>query len=335
MDRHWYRLSWVSLLLAPLSVVFALAVGLRRLSYRAGLLKIHRFPVPVIVVGNLTVGGTGKTPLVIWLVEHLKAKGYRPGIVSRGYGGAASHWPQQVRGDSDPVIVGDEAVTLAARTAQPVCVAPDRPAAVRALLKHHDCDIVLSDDGLQHYAMGRDIEIVVVDAERRFGNGLLLPAGPLREPRSRLKRADLVIYNGRPGGDKDTTGVYTMRMRQPQLLPLQAGGEPVDLDTLAGRGVHAVAGIGNPDRFFELLRRYGLEVTEHRFPDHHRFKPEEIRFEDDLPVIMTEKDAVKCRRFADARHLALRVDAQPDAAFVLELNRLLEGLAETPGEITS
>jgi tetraacyldisaccharide 4'-kinase len=332
MDRHWYRLSWATLLLAPLSVVFALAVGVRRLLYRMGLFKTHRFPVPVVVVGNLTVGGTGKTPLVIWLVQHLKSKGYRPGIVSRGYGGGASHWPQQVRGDSDPVVVGDEAVILAARTGQPVCVAPDRPAAIRALLQHHDCDIVLSDDGLQHYAMGRDIEIVVVDAERRFGNGLLLPAGPLREPRSRLKRADLVIYNGNGGGDRSATGMYTMRMRQPQLVPLRVDSAPVDLNTLAGCRVHAVAGIGNPQRFFELLRRYGLNLAEHRFPDHHRFKPEEIRFEDDLPVIMTEKDAVKCRRFADSRHLALRVDAQPDARFVLKLNQLLDGLPRARGE---
>jgi tetraacyldisaccharide 4'-kinase len=332
VDRHWYRLSWVSVLLAPLSAAFALGVGLRRLLYRVGIFGIRRFPVPVVVVGNLTVGGTGKTPLIIWLAEHLQAMGYRPGIVSRGYGGGATRWPQQVRGDSDPVVVGDEPVVLAARSGRPVCVAPDRPVAVRALLEYHDCDLVLSDDGLQHYAMGRDIEIVVVDARRGFGNGLMLPAGPLREPRSRLKQVDLVIYNRNGAGGSVPAGAYSLRTRRPLLVPLCAGGEPIELRHLAGRVVHALAGVGNPERFFRRLRRYGLHPTEHRFPDHHRFTPGDIRFEDDLPVIMTEKDAVKCRRFADARHLALRVDVRPDAPFVLEFNRLLEGIPKKSGE---
>lgn len=324
LDRHWYRLSWVSVLLAPLAAVFALVVAGRRALYRSGLLATRRFPVPLVVVGNLTVGGTGKTPLVIWLVEHLESQGHRPGVVARGYGGAARHWPQQVRGDSDPMIVGDEAVILAGRTGRPVCVAPDRAAAVEALLKHHDCDVVISDDGLQHYGMSRDIEIVVVDGERRFGNGLPLPAGPLREPRSRLKRADLVVYNG--GVQRGDDGEYTMRMRAPKLVSLSEGGGELALEDLRGQRVHAVAGIGNPRRFFDLLRRFGLNVIEHAYPDHHRFRPEEIRFDDDLPVIMTEKDAVKCRRFADTRHRVLRVDAQPDARFVLRFNSLLEGI---------
>jgi tetraacyldisaccharide 4'-kinase len=286
----WYRRSPWLLLLAPLSLLFRLAVLCRLLMYRAGLLASHRLPVPVIVVGNLAVGGTGKTPLVGWLAEHATRAGRQPGIVARGYGGDAVHWPQQVRPDSDPAVVGDEAVLLAGKTGCPMAVGPDRVAAARALLEHSQCDMVLSDDGLQHYALQRDIEIAVIDGVRRFGNGLCLPAGPLREPVKRLARVDLVVVNG-----LGNRGEYPMTMRLTRVRSLNDPGEERELRSLHGTSVHAVAGIGNPGRFFSALREAGLRVEEHAFPDHHVFVPKDLQFGDDRPVVMTEKDAVKCR----------------------------------------
>lgn len=288
----WYRRSPWLLLLTPLSLLYRITITLRHLLYRAGLLKTHRLPVPVIVVGNLAVGGTGKTPLVAWLAEYLAQAGHRPGIVSRGYGGQASHWPQQVRPDSDPAMVGDEAVLLARNSGCPMAVGPDRVAAARSLLEYSDCDLILSDDGLQHYALQRDIEIAVIDGVRRFGNGFCLPAGPLREPVKRLARADLVVVNGL--GNRDE---YPMQMRLSGVRELQGGGAARDLQSFRGQSVHAVAGIGNPQRFFAALRQAGLRLDEHVFPDHHPFTPEDLEFGDNRPVIMTEKDAVKCRDF--------------------------------------
>jgi len=274
------------------------------------------------------VGGAGKTPLVIWLCAHLRQLGYRPGIVSRGYGGKASHWPQQVRADSDPVMVGDEAVLLARRTGCPMSVAPDRSEAVDALLRYTDCDIVVSDDGLQHLALGRDLEIAVVDGERGLGNGFLLPAGPLREPAGRLRKTDLVITNGPCWQD-----VPVMQLVRPRLVPLLAEGwaEAQPLDTLMGRRVHAIAGIGNPQRFFDLLRAHGIEVVPHVFPDHHLYRHIDLRFEPELPVLMTEKDAVKCQRFGRPDHWVVQVDAQPEKAFIERLDRLLAKRLPYPG----
>jgi tetraacyldisaccharide 4'-kinase len=289
----WYRRSPWLLLLAPLSLLFRLAVLSRLLMYRTGLLASHRLPVPVIVVGNLAVGGTGKTPLVAWLAEHAVQAGRQPGIVARGYGGGAAHWPQQVRPDSDPAVVGDEAVLLAGKTGCPMAVGPDRVAAARALLEHSHCDIILSDDGLQHYALQRDIEIAVIDGVRRFGNGLCLPAGPLREPVGRLACVDLVVVNG-----LGNRGEYPMAMRLTRVRPLRGDETERELRSLHGTSVHAVAGIGNPGRFFAALRQAGLRVEEHAFPDHHMFVPENLQFNDDRPVVMTEKDAVKCRDLA-------------------------------------
>lgn len=321
VQRHWARLTAVAVLLYPLSLLFGLAAGLRRMAYRAGLLRVRRFPVPVIVVGNLTVGGTGKTPLVVWLVEHLVRQGWRPGIVARGYGGGARHWPQQVRADSDPASVGDEAVMLAAASGRPVCVGPDRPAAVAALLEHAEVDIVVSDDGMQHYALGRDLEIAVIDGSRRFGNGLLLPAGPLREPRSRLRRVDLVVVNGSAA----RAGEFSMKLSQPTVVALH-GDTSRDLRSFSGQRVHALAGIGNPQRFFDLLTRFGIEVEPHPFPDHHRFRADDLRFSERQPVLMTEKDAVKCRRLTCDDCWVVRVRAQPEADFVNRLNGALRDL---------
>lgn len=322
LDRYWQSLNPVSLLLSPLAFVFGIAAGARRLAYRAGLKPVHRAAVPVVVVGNISVGGTGKTPLVIWLADHLRRRGWCPGIVSRGYGGEATHWPQQVRSDSDPAMVGDEAVMLARRTGCAMCVGPDRPAAIEALLQYSDVDIVISDDGLQHYAMARDIEIAVVDGERRVGNGLLLPAGPLREPASRLRGVDLVVVNGQ-GGENE----FSMTLQQPRLSRLDDG-RVAGIDEFDGVEVHALAGIGNPRRFFAMLEGFGLRVTPHPFPDHHVFTAGDLSFRPIQPVLMTEKDAVKCQRLSCDRCWVVHIDAQPDARFVERLNALLENLSD-------
>jgi tetraacyldisaccharide 4'-kinase len=322
LDHYWKTVNAVSVLLYPLSLVFGLVAGLRRLAYRIGLVRVRGFPVPVLVVGNITVGGTGKTPLVIWLADYLKRHGWRPGIVSRGYGGRARNWPQQVRADSDPGSVGDEAVMLAATTGCPMCVGPDRPAAVEALLAHTDVDIVISDDGLQHYALGRDLEIAVIDGERRLGNGFLLPAGPLREPASRLEQVDLVVVNG-----GDSKCEHSMEFLQPSVLPL-AGGDDAGIVAFAGGAVHAVAGVGNPQRFFGMLTRYAIEVIPHPFPDHHAFRAADLDFNDGLPILMTEKDAVKCRRLGCRDCWVVQVNAQPDAGFIQHLNIAMKDIVD-------
>ena len=318
LDHYWNTVNGLSIALLPLSLLFSLVAGFRRLAYRIGLLHIRRFPLPVLVVGNITVGGTGKTPLVTWLADHLRSQGWRPGIVSRGYGGSARHWPQQVRADSDPATVGDEAVMLAALTACPMCVGPDRPAAVEALLQHTDVNIVISDDGLQHYALARDLEIAVLDGERRLGNGFLLPAGPLREPKTRLRSVDLVVVNGQA-----EEGEFSMELHQPSVRPL-TGGEAMDLSRFSGAPVNAVAGIGNPQRFFDLLGRHAIDVRPHPYPDHHAFEAGDLAFDDDLPILMTETDAVKCRRLPCRNCWVVHVDAQPNAGFVQRLNTALE-----------
>ncbi len=324
MNSIWYGNNPLKYLLLPFSALFWLLSGFRKTLYKLKLKKREKFPIPVIVVGNITVGGTGKTPLVIWLSKYLANKGYSPAIVARGYGGKASHWPQQVRPDSDPVMVGDEAVLMARLAHCPVCVAPQRSLAVRALLQYTDCDIVLSDDGLQHYAMGRNMEIAVIDGQRGFGNGFLLPAGPLRELPSRLGEVDLLISNG--AWQKD---VPHMDIAEPQLLPLlDLEAEAHPLSQASGKKVHAVAGIGNPQRFFGLLQQHGLDIIPHVFPDHHGYKKKDLNFDDDLPVLMTEKDAVKYARHATKRHWLVRIETVPDAAFVSKFDQLLQEMKD-------
>lgn len=321
----WYSASGLTVLLRPLSWLYRGVVMLRSAGYRTGLLRRRRVAAPVIVVGNITVGGTGKTPLVIWLVELLRSEGYRPGIVSRGYRGRARHWPQQVRPDSDPEMVGDEPVVLSRRTGCPVAVGPDRVAAAEALLRYNDVDVVVSDDGLQHYALERDIEIVVIDGVRRFGNRLCLPAGPLREPVSRLARADFLVVNGGTA----LWGEFPMTMQPGELRNVRQDGIVRSPDSFHGRQVHAVAGIGHPERFFRQLRQLGFTVIEHPFPDHHAFTAQDLAFGDDLPVIMTEKDAVKCRRFCGEDCWYLPIEAQPHERLA---PRLLSALREASRE---
>jgi tetraacyldisaccharide 4'-kinase len=302
----WYSANGLSVALRPLSWIYRGVTALRRAAYRIGVLPSRRVGVPVIVVGNITVGGTGKTPLVIWLVELLKREGYRPGIVSRGYGGQARNWPQQVRPDSDPIMVGDEPVVIARRTQCPMAVAPSRVAAAEALLEYNKVDVIVADDGLQHYALARDIEIAVVDGVRRFGNGWCLPAGPLREPVSRLDRVDFVVVNGGTSMRRE----FPMAIEAGDLRNVRRDGLTHALARFPERRVHAVAGIGNPDRFFRQLKQLGFSVIEHPFPDHHEYAAADIAFNDELPVVMTEKDAVKCRRFCGENCWYLPISAQ-------------------------
>lgn len=321
IQAHWRRTTALTILLLPLAWLYCGVMVVRGRLYRRGWLKVYRAPVPVVVVGNLTVGGSGKTPLVCWLARFLGEYGYAPGVVSRGYGGRSQVWPQAVTAASDPAAVGDEPVLIAATAGVPVVVGPDRGAAVRRLLEQHQCNVIITDDGLQHLALGRDLEIVVIDGERRFGNGHCLPAGPLREPLRRLATVDLRVCNGTP-----QPGETGMRLAPGRFYRLDDPTIHAGADRFAGARVHAVAGIGNPQRFFHHLQSLGIKVVSHPFPDHHRFQAHEIRFDDDEPVIMTEKDAVKCRSFADARHWAMPVTAELDPEFGQQVSRFLRNL---------
>jgi tetraacyldisaccharide 4'-kinase len=309
LSDHWYRKTALSRLLWPASVVFGAVVFLRRLLYRLRILPSRAAGVPVIAVGNLVVGGAGKTPLALWIAEFLRSKGWSPAIVSRGYGGTAQA-PCAATIASDPAEVGDEPVVLARRSGCPVWVGADRAQAIAALrVQHPECDVAILDDGLQHYRLRRDLEIAIVD-ERGFGNGWLLPAGPLREPRSRLRTVDAVVAHG-----TDAVRGYAMRLEGDEAHCATDARERRRLASFAGARVHAVAGIGNPERFFGVLRGHGIEVVPHPFPDHHPYRAAELEFGDAAPVLMTEKDAVKCRRFARPHHWVLPVRATMDAAF--------------------
>ncbi|MBS1200216.1 MAG: tetraacyldisaccharide 4-kinase [Proteobacteria bacterium] len=299
----WYGGSRRGAWLLPLAWLFAAAAALRRGLYRAGLLRSYQSPRPVVVIGNVTVGGTGKTPLVVWLAERLAARGRRVGVASRGYGRSASD-ARRV-GPDDPVAgTGDEPLLIARRTGAAVAVAADRPAAVRLL--EPDCDVILSDDGLQHYALARDAEIAVVDGRRGLGNGWLLPAGPLRESPSRLAAASAVVVNG---DGYDSPAALRMRIEPTRFVGVRSG-EVLPSSAFHGRRAHAVAAIGHPDRFFDTLRGLGVDVDPHPLPDHAVPEPGWLAFDDGAPVLMTEKDAVKCRDFAGPAHWYLEVGAR-------------------------
>ena len=281
---------------------------MRRLLYKVRVFKSSHPGIPVIVVGNLTVGGSGKTPLVIWIAEFLKSKGWSPGIVSRGYGANVAE-PRAATVASTATEVGDEPIVISRRGGCPVWVGQDR-VRVAAMLRaaNEDVDVLISDDGLQHYALRRDVEIAVVDA-RGFGNGFLLPAGPLREPRSRLRSVDAVISH-----DSPVKG-FSMKLQGEEVHRMTDARERQPLKAFAGQKVHAVAGIGDPNRFFLHLGRAGIKVLPHPFPDHHAFTPQDLEFGDDLPVLLTEKDAVKLRSVARPGWWVLPVSAQLDPAF--------------------
>lgn len=294
LQQRWYEdrsPPWWTL---PVAVLYGAITGLRRVLYRRGWKRSVRLPVPVIVVGNIAAGGAGKTPLVIALVEALRERGFRPGVVSRGYGGNAKA-PVLLDDDPDPRVAGDEPALIKSRTGVPVAVGRDRPRAARLLLEA-GADVVIADDGLQHYALARDIEICVVDGERRFGNARLLPAGPLREPLSRMQTVDFIVCNG----GEPRAGEIAMRLRAEAAIALRDPSSMRALQSFAGQRVHAVAGIGNPARFFATLREQNIVAVEHAFPDHHAYVARDLEFGDGLPLLMTEKDAVKCRGFAGA-----------------------------------
>lgn len=319
----WYQANKgvLSCLLWPLSVLFRLSVFIRKNLYRYGVLTTRRFPVPIVVVGNLTVGGTGKTPLLIALAEYFTSLSYHVGIVSRGYGGRQRS-PHLVQATDDPLQVGDEALLLVRRTQCPVVVARNRAEAVECLLKNFSCALILSDDGLQHYGLHRDIEIVVVDGKRRFGNQACLPAGPLREPLSRLKTVDFVIVNG----EKASSDQYSFTVHADQALQSVVGNRHLSIADCQGKKIYAVAGIGHPERFFATLEQLGLSVEEKVFPDHYAFLPEDIAFENAEIIIMTEKDAVKCQKFADDRHFYLPITVDCESRFLTELSAKLRSL---------
>jgi tetraacyldisaccharide 4'-kinase len=322
IEPHWQSFTPITAVLCPLSLLFGSAAGARRAAFRAGLIPSVKLPVPVIVAGNITAGGTGKTPLALWLAATLRARGRTPGIVCRGYGGRSST-PQRVLPDSDPYACGDEAVLLARRSGCEVWAGVDRVAVARSLLATRPaCDILVSDDGLQHYALARDVELCVVDAARGFGNGWLLPAGPLRERPSRLATVDAVVLNAGDGnGLHPSLGLipagtvrFTMKLEGREFRNTLDPERRVGPEYFRGRRLHAVAGIGNPQRFFSQLQALGLEFVAHPFPDHYRFTASDLAYAGSEAVLMTEKDAVKCRRFAAQTHWELPVAAVPDSA---------------------
>lgn len=328
VQRRWHGRPGALRLLAPLEWLYRALTGLRRRAYARGWLRAWRAPVPVLVVGNISVGGTGKTPVVIALCQALRRAGLRPGIVSRGYGAEPPHTPFLVAPDSAVADSGDEPLLLARRSGAPVVIAPERAAAARRLLRDHACDVIVSDDGLQHYALARDIECVVVDAGRGFGNGHCLPVGPLREPLARLRGVDAILINGAAAVAGLPADGFHFELAPTGLRHIASGREQAAADWLpARRRVHAVAGIGNPRRFFDSLRRLGFEPVEHVFPDHHRFARADFEFAEPLPVVMTEKDAVKCAAFADDRLWYLAVEARlPDSLLALIIGKLSASL---------
>ena len=301
IHRVWYGGSRWWWLLAPLSWIFAAVVTIRRGLYRWRILASGKPDVPVIVVGNLTAGGTGKTPVTIWLAERLQQEGFKPGIVTRGYRGAVGPKPVAATADSDPAIVGDEAIVLARRTGCVVCVHPDRRAAAE-LAAAQGVDTLVSDDGLQHYALARDFEIAIVDGARGFGNLRYLPAGPMREPVSRLAEVDAVLLHRHGEGGDDVPGRRRSSDRKALRFSLELrsvsridGAEQKPIGDLAGKRMHAIAAIGNPERFFVALESYGIDVIRHPLPDHAEITHADLDYDDELDVIMTEKDAAKCR----------------------------------------
>jgi tetraacyldisaccharide 4'-kinase len=319
LEAIWYgpqRPGWP---LRVLAVLYGAVIAARRWLYRLGVLRSHRLAAPVVVVGNRVAGGTGKTPLVLALVEHFSRQGYRPGVVSRGYGRRGQDLVR-VRADTEVSIAGDEPALIARSSGVPVAVCANRVRAARALIAE-GCDLIIADDGLQHLALGRDLEIEVVDAQRGYGNGLLLPAGPLREQPPEAFTGLRVINGG--AGD---AGGWPMRLRPGLLHPLD-GGPPQPLSALGNTRVHAVAGIGNPERFFATLREHGLEVIEHRFVDHHAFTSADFEygFEGAGAIVMTGKDAVKCRGIAPAGSYWLDTSAELPELFFIEVEHRLKG----------
>lgn len=328
LQQLWYTpTAPVPLALRWLAALYALlaAADRRRKARRA-----QPLPLPVVVVGNISVGGTGKTPVVIELVRRLQTAGLRPAVISRGYGGRPPQRPLLVAADTSASQSGDEPLLIARRCGVPVMVDPQRRRAVAALAARGDVDIVIADDGLQHLQLPRLFEIAVVDGDRGLGNGRLLPAGPLREPATRLQTVDWILVNG---GSWQPAAVETPWLR----FGLRSGqaynmaGQCCSLQPFAQRQVHAVAGIGHPERFFSMLERdYDMRVLRHPFPDHHVYRLQDLQFWPALPLLMTEKDAVKCAAFGLDDAWAVSVDAELGPAGDVLVRQLLERLAALP-----
>ncbi len=319
----WYRGHPALALLRPLEWLYRGVVLRKRRAFVVGEGDIYRAPVPVLVVGNVTVGGTGKTPMILWLIEYCRARGLRVGVVSRGYGATPAQLPWRVHADQAASEAGDEPLLIVQRSGVPLVIDPQRARAVQALLEQEELDLILSDDGLQHYRLARDLELVLIDAARGLGNRRCLPAGPLREPVERLAEVDAVLRNG---ADSDDEQGFAFQLQPSALINLRSG-ERVGLDHFAaGQQLHAVAGIGNPQRFFRTLEALNWRPIAHPFADHASYSPEALQFAPELPLVMTEKDAVKCRAFAADNWWYLAVDAAPSSAFVAWLDRELTRL---------
>jgi tetraacyldisaccharide 4'-kinase len=322
----WYRdRRWLQCL-RPLSTVFAMVSTIRRSLYRNSA-RAYTSRYPVIVVGNITAGGTGKTPLVIYLAQQLCARGYRPGIVSRGFGSKAAIYPFAVTPRTGFREAGEEALMIARHTQCPVIIDPDRVAAVQMLENSYDCNIIISDDGMQHYRLNRSMEIAVVDGQRGFGNGYLLPAGPLREKPERLASVDIVVCNGEtrhalPEGTlrMDLEATHLVHLANSRAMSVH----DAFLSSLTAKKVHAVAGIGNPERFFNSLCSCGFDIITHIFRDHHMYNEQDISFNDGLDVVMTEKDAVKCHEFCSDQHWYLKVTARLPDNFMQQILEKLQ-----------
>ena len=309
VERLWYpeslpQKSRLLFLLKPLSWLFGVVVTGRRYLYQMGVIPTYHSKLPVIVVGNITVGGTGKTPCVISLVKALCSYHMKPAVITRGYGGSKTLTdPTRVRSDHLAADVGDEALLLANALSVPVIACKHRKRALQFIEQTTKCNVVISDDGLQHYQMGRTLEIALVDETRQFGNGFLLPAGPLREYPSRLKSVDYILnHTASPKGDVDVT------LKKIQWVNVEDPSIYLPLDYFAGQKAHAIAAIGHPQRFFKVLRELGIEITEHAFKDHYRFIPHDLNFKDSLPLLMTEKDAIKCSAIARENWWYLQVE---------------------------
>lgn len=309
----WYNGHPALTLLRPLEALYRRVVQGKRGRFLAGEGDIYRAPVPVLVVGNITVGGTGKTPLILWMIDHCRQRGLRVGVVSRGYGARPPSLPWRVLPEQPAAQAGDEPLLIVQRSGVPLMIDPDRSSAVRALLAAEPLDLILCDDGLQHYRLARDLELVLIDAARGLGNRRCLPAGPLREPVERLSSVDALLYNGATA-DREDGFAFTLK---PTALVHLRSGERLALEHFpAGQAVHAVAGIGNPQRFFKTLEGLHWRPVAHAFADHAEFSAHALTFSPSLPLVMTEKDAVKCRAFAADDWFYLAVDAAPSAAFI-------------------
>lgn len=322
----WYAGHPALALLRPLEALYRRVVTRKRARFLSGESASYRAPVPVIVVGNITIGGTGKTPMILWLIEHCRRQGLKVGVVSRGYGAEPPRLPWRVEASQSAEQAGDEPLLIVQRTGVPLMIDPDRSRAVQALLASEPLDLILCDDGMQHYRLARDLELVLIDAARGLGNGRCLPAGPLREPAERLQEADAVLFNG---ASADRPEGFAFRLQPSALVNLRSG-ERRALDFFpAGQRLHAVAGIGNPQRFFNTLLGLNWQPVPHPFADHAQFSAQSLTFSPPLPLVMTEKDAVKCRAFAADDWWYLAVEALPTPAFCdwfdSQLQRLLPG----------